>query len=509
MDVFREYKPLRNKIAHLALEDALGVIWAYCQYLQIDDFSFPREIEVLNSFLNDDVPQRFIAEWELELLAKEVILNGNIVASKDRTLRSWKTMSEIVNGIKDLENRIYGHFGSSEKMLIELIRIAHRQFIWQASAPNSATTIRYFKIFNRPGIDEICIGKTGLSIWKTYMCATACMGCFLGRPAIAIPFRNEIKALSTEDFDKFFAFTSKPIAELKTKLKAEQQYTSDFAYAFNSLRAYPLVRMSYQGVDSYVCPLMTLLFWKFTGGLYYEFMGVPKFANEFGDGFHEYVGEVIEQTCFAPIQRWGEKSYAIGKLEKRTVDWIVADENSALFLECKAKRISWGAKASLSDLAPLEADIDSMASAVVQVYKTLADHLNNYYPHLSVKEGRKIFPVVVTLENWRLFGAVMMDKLAEAVASKLCVAGLTSDLVEKMPYSVFAVEELEVGLQIMNTNGIDGFMEGKLKSLEMRNWDWHGYMTNRYPKSFPAKRLFQDEYDAMFSELFLAQNAGA
>jgi len=56
---------------------------------------------------------------------------------------------------------------------------------------------------------------------------------------------------------------------------------------------------------------------------------------------------------------------------------------------------------------------------------------------------------------------------------------------------------------------VDGFIEGKVNSAEMRHWDWHGYMTNRYSKSFPAKRLFQDEYDEMFSELFRTQNAGA
>jgi hypothetical protein len=509
VDVFREYKPIRNKIALLAVEDALGVIWAYCQYLQLDVFSFPKEIEVLNSFIRDDFPQRFISEWELELLAKEVILNGNMLASKGRTLRTWNTLSETVNAIKDLENRIYGHFGSSGSVLVEMIRIAHRQFIWQANPPNSATTIRYFKIFNRPGIDEICQERIGLDVWQTYMCGIAVMGFFLDRPAIAIPFKNEIRALSIGDFEKFFAFSSKPIADLKSKLKAEQQYNADFAYAYNSLRTHPLVRMAYQGGESYVCPLMTLLFWKFTGGLYYELIGVPSFANEFGEGFQSYVGEVIEQTCSAPIERFGEVPYAVGKLEKRTVDWIVADERSALFLECKSKRLSWGAKASLSDLRPLEADIDSMASAVVQVYKTLTDHLNNLYPHFPAKEGRKIFPAIVTLENWRMFGPVMMNKLAEAVTLKLNTAGLSPNLAEEMPYSVFAVEELEVGLQIINVNGIDGFIEGKLSSREMRQWDWHAYMTKSYPNSFPAKRLFQEEYDEMFSELFRAQNASS
>src|ERR1700730_5001791 len=112
MDVYQEYKPIRNEIALLSVEDALGVIWAYCQYLQIDHFQFPKEIEVAKLYLQLDVPQRCISEWELELLAKEVILNGSTVALKGRTLRAWKTLSELVNSLKELENRIYRQFGS-------------------------------------------------------------------------------------------------------------------------------------------------------------------------------------------------------------------------------------------------------------------------------------------------------------------------------------------------------------------------------------------------------------
>src|SRR5438552_18673621 len=108
MDVFREYKPIRNKIALLAIEDALSVIWAYAQYLQVDDFHFPRAIEVLDRFLALDVPRQWISEWELELLAKEVILNSGTVSSKGLSLRSWRTLSEYVNMLKDFENRIYG-----------------------------------------------------------------------------------------------------------------------------------------------------------------------------------------------------------------------------------------------------------------------------------------------------------------------------------------------------------------------------------------------------------------
>jgi hypothetical protein len=506
MNVFNAYKPLRNRISSFAVNDSLAVIWAYCQFLQIKGFRFPEEIEVPNSFLHLKPPQQWISEWELELLAKEIILNGNLVASKGRTLRAWKNLSGLVNELKSLENLIYGEFGSQEKILVELVRVAHRQFIWQANRPNTASTIRYFKIFNRKAIDEICREKIGLSIWETYMCGVASMGFFLDRPAIAIPFKSEIKALPVDAFARFFAFTSKSISELRSQLKTEQRYDETFSYAYNSLRAFPLLRMTYQGSEALVCPLMTLLYWRFTSGLYYEFISVPQFANEFGEGFQNYVGEVIERACPDPMQRLDEQLYVVGKSEKRTVDWIVSDANSALFLECKAKRISWGAKAALTDLGLLETDIAYMATAVVQIYKTILDYRNNAYSHFPDKKGRKIFPAVITLENWRIFGPVMINKLADAVTLKLNEAAIPPILVEEMPYSIWAIEDLEVGLQIMNANGIASFMEGKLRDPEKRQWDWHGYMTNSYRKSFPAKKLFEKEYDEMFSNLFQQQS---
>jgi hypothetical protein len=191
-----------------------------------------------------------------------VILNGNAVASKGRTLRAWNTLSELINSIKGFENNIYGTFGGSDNVLVELNRIAHRQFIWQSNAPNSALTIRYFRIFNRPMIDKICQDRIGLNIWQLYMCGVACMGLLFTHPAVGIPFKCEIKALTVEMIDKFFTFTSKPLSDLKVLVKDGQQYNENYAYAFNSLRAVPLVRMSYQGRDSYVCPLMTLLYWR-------------------------------------------------------------------------------------------------------------------------------------------------------------------------------------------------------------------------------------------------------
>jgi hypothetical protein len=507
MDVFQEYKPLRNKIALLARDDALRVIWAYSQYLQINRFQIPNDIEVHPRFYDTDPPQKLISEWELELLAKEVLLNANLVASKGRTLRVWKALAEILNSIKDLENRIYGNFGSDVR--VELIRIAHRQFIWQGHPPNPATTIRYFTIFNRPGINQICSDRLGLDVQQILMCGMTCMGSFLDRPALNLGFTSTIASLPAETFGKFLSIASRTLSDLKQILKADQRYNENFAYAYNSLRAYPLVRMSYFGEEAFVCPIPTLLFWKITGGLYYELVDDPRFANEFGDAFQTYVGDVVERACPDPkIQRLAEQEYSVGKQRKRTVDWIVADEQAALFLECKVKRLAFGAKVSLTDLGPLEAEIDNMATAVVQIYKTISDYLDNRYSHFPVKQGRKIYPAVVTLENWHMFGPVMLTRLEEAVTAKLKEAALPPEWANEMRYSVWPVEELEVGLQIMNSVPIVDFVDGKLNDPEMQRWAWHPYMTKCFSQHFPAKMLFGEEFNDIFANLIAAERLG-
>jgi hypothetical protein len=240
-----------------------------------------------------------------------------------------------------------------------------------------------------------------------------------------------------------------------------------------------------------------------TGGLYYDLIDDPRFANPFGESFQEYVGQVWQRVITNRAMRiLPEQEYGPKKARKRSVDWIIADEHSAVFLECKAKRLSWGAKASLNDLTQLEADIDSMAVAVIQVYKTIGDYQEGLYSHFEHKVERRIYPVIVTLENWRMFGPAMLDRLRNAVIDGLkAEAAVPKDYVEKMPYTVMAIEDLEVGSQIINSVGIADFFDGKLNDAEMRTWEWHGYMTQRFPKHFPARRPFDAEYEQLFGNV--------
>jgi hypothetical protein len=500
MDVFSAYKPLRNKIAKLGLEESLRAIWGYSQFLQIEQFSFPSDIEVDRKFVEAKIPQALVSEWELELLAKEVILNSGPLTDKSFSLKRWKIFSEILNGVKSLEGQIYKSFGSTDNVLIEMIRIAHRQFQWRADPPNAATTIRYYLIFNRPDIDEICISKLNLSVRDIYLCGMASMGSFLSHAATKYPMTSEIPTVTQEKVDRFLLFASRSVSDLRKLLKVEQRFDANFAYAFNSLRTYPLVLTS--AIDGVLlCPIPTLLFWRITKGLYYELVAESAFANAFGASFQRYVGDSIDRACIErKVQKLAEAEYGPKALNKRSVDWIVYDDSGALFVECKARRLSWDAKSALIDLAPLNKDVDGLASSVVQVYKTARDYLDGQYPHFPFRTERKIYPVVVTLENWHVFGPVMMKMLDEAIVRQLSEENIPADITKKMPYSIWSIGDLEEGFQLLEANSIVSFMDGKLDDPEMKQWEWRPYIGKQFPKA-RMKALFSAEYDDMFSEI--------
>jgi len=99
----------------LKLDDALYVLWAYSKYLQIHDFEMPNDIEVIGEFTRADFPQKFISEWTLESLVREVILHAGRIAERNRTLKKWDHFAQIANLLRKLESEI------SEKFVTKII----------------------------------------------------------------------------------------------------------------------------------------------------------------------------------------------------------------------------------------------------------------------------------------------------------------------------------------------------------------------------------------------------
>ncbi len=73
--VYEQYKQLRNRIRSTSIEDNMYVIWAYSQNLLLDN-PIPPDIEVHQDYLAKNFVQKGLYPWDLEILAKETILNA-------------------------------------------------------------------------------------------------------------------------------------------------------------------------------------------------------------------------------------------------------------------------------------------------------------------------------------------------------------------------------------------------------------------------------------------------
>lgn len=167
------YKPLRNNLRQLAFLECLSTLRAYIQYFSFST-PLPTGIRVAPQFYSR-IP--IVYGWQLELLTKEVILNCPDQGGED--FRSWNTLADALNKLRDLENGTAKAYPKDYNVLLEMFRIAHRQFPWQQPQRATRALSRYFKIFSTPDLSALIAQKTGLDAYQLYSIGLALTGFFM------------------------------------------------------------------------------------------------------------------------------------------------------------------------------------------------------------------------------------------------------------------------------------------------------------------------------------------
>jgi hypothetical protein len=497
--IFDLYKPLRNHLRPLYIEDALYVIWAYFQHMQFNN-AIPADIQVDGSFINaKSVPERGVFEWELSVIAREVIIHAQDLPNPNNiTLRKWDYLAGAVNKLKHLENNAWPLFGNMENVQLELNRIAHRQFRWQEDRPDQTQYTRYYKIFSSPELEKIVKEKIGLTVKEWYMIGLALVGSYLHHYKLNIDPKIQIATLDIEKFNRFISHVALDYSSLKERLTTSQQLNEKFVYTFNAMASHPIIKWK----EFLLCPIPTFLYWRITDGLYYEVCDSPVFGNAFGSAFQSYVGEAIQASnSMDRFQIFPEEEYTVGKFRKDSVDWIIDEKNAALFVECKTKRMRIDAKAELISDDVLQQELEKMAEFIIQVYKSIKDYKEDRYPSYKHQKNRKVFPLILTLENWYLFGDKLMTDLNAKVVEKFIEQKLPLEWLEEMPYSMSAIDEFERVLQVIQEVGIEKFFSQK-GTPEKRLWSLGPYMTTEFPENYRrVKALFPKDFEKIYSDL--------
>jgi len=349
-----------------------------------------------------------------------------------------------------------------------------------------------------PPLRKILNDTTELSLDELFLFGMALLGTFFHKFAIFYPPNIQIHGLSPDGLDRFLRHFSHNVHDLRILLQNEQEMNDGFLYAYHPLRAFPLIIIKYQGRDSLICPLPTLLFWRFTSGVYYEICGKPGFDNAFGDAFQWYVGQVIERGTRRENTRvYPEAQYWIGKDSKRTVDWIVEQDGAALFVEAKTKRLAHQAKVEIIEKDILPVELDKLAAMVVQAYKSIHDYKAGHYPHFPFDPNRKIYPLVVTLEDWILMGPPLINELRADVILRLEKESIPTTVIEEMPFSVCAIHEFEQAIQVMDRVGLHTVMQGKVE-WPRQEWTFAAFLRDGFHDHWKQARfIFEEEFESI------------
>ena len=409
MASFRDlYKQFRRQIRKLGREDTLRVIWGYSLFLQIEGFNFPNDVEAGKQFIESEYPPAIVGEWELELLTKEVLIHGQKTIEGAATFRQWSTMARTLKLLRDFENQLAKKYHSPENFQIEILRIANRQFRWQSNRPNAAGLMRFYLVFGDPEINESCKRITGLSVSDILLCGLALMGVFQKVPNTKGIVEGELsKFLSESTIKRFLLLTSRGAEEISALLREQQHFDERFPYAYNCIREFPLIRF-YETREFVVCPIPTLLYWRATSGLYYDLRADPGFQKAFGSSFEAYVRKVaVRARTTSRYQVVGEFAYVPKKRRKRSADLFLTDGENTLFIECKAKRLTWASKEGLNDTSALQKDLGYLSQAIVQSYKTASDFQKGQYGTHGAGLGKKFTRSLLPLKigTWLAHGS--------------------------------------------------------------------------------------------------------
>ena len=137
-----------------------------------------------------------------------------------------------------------------------------------------------------------------------------------------------------------------------------------------------------------------------------------------------------------------------------------------------------------------------MANFIVQIYKTIVDYDDGKYPHLKFDKDKQVYPLLVTLEEWFLFGSQALDILDEKIRSKLNSLSISSKILDDKPYMICSVEGLDLLMQVSSKYSIDEIFRDKNKDVETRTWHLEIYIKDKYKEAVSKiKPLFKEEFN--------------
>lgn len=396
-------------------EEFIQLLWA-THVLQTDNPDparrYLRSDTIPNGAIRADMPNQYsIYKWELETLANELMTVPKIKPKKNgptRVLR-WDHFGaslECVNWLRKLEKAEYRIQKKRRDILIEMGRIAARQFDWQRGFVNLPQFYRNAFVYGQGVCAKQFEETNGITLNRFSEIGFMLFVALSNSPVVRND--NSLRALGTsweevETVLSLIALDFPKAAKLARTQRRNTIHTSDKA---SILRQAPCLRFGDQG-ERIRAPLPELILERVTSGVFYDVVkGGGPVRDDYGKRFEEYSLEHLRKSL-GGLSWQPEFQY---RKKPNTLDTpdILCERNGqiSLAIECKATRMSHEAMFGAN---PLRArGYQDLIKAVFQLWRFFS-HCRRGYVGRTVDD--EAVGVVLTLDNW----LVMSDSLRKHV----------------------------------------------------------------------------------------------
>ncbi|HXU25935.1 MAG TPA: hypothetical protein VN698_01795 [Bacteroidia bacterium] len=450
-DLELRYKQFQEKTSCLNVIDSIYTVWALMNNFQFD-IPLPNDIQIIKESSIIERRLNSANEWELEFILKEILKNG-LLGSSQYNLKENRFLSGLTQNCRFLEDNLYAalNINENEEIIFKYtFNQFHRQFVWQEQMNLNSILYRYYKIFSYLDLDKIIENKIGMKTFDIIRVGFYLTFCFFKRFFWELPLKSGITSITNEALNKFIGIFATQYDDLRKQLIQMNDFDHEMFYKYTPLRGNPLIILN----DKLYCPIVTSFVWQYTSGLYYRMYNEEGFSNAFGKSFQDYIGFIINKAIGKEFKLIPEAKYIQNGDTKDSIDWIIEDVNSYLFIECKTKRLLFTAKTELKDDVSLKKELDKMASFIIQSYKTISDCRKSLYTNLEYNKNKKAFLLILTLEDWFISNSLYYFKLRENVIDKIKELGIDESIVNDIPFFINSTSFFEKEIQLISHIGI-------------------------------------------------------
>lgn len=442
----RHRKKIQNMLASSVDESFFQMIWATDalqtgrQEIASQYLKFPVEFAV-----SDIASEYAVQKWELETLIGLLLLTKKaaLKSEKHRVLNcaNFTVIAKLINNLRALEDVESGIFLKRLDVMLEMHRIAQRQFPWQRGYANKYRLYRYAYIYGRGECAEYFKQTYGLTMNEFSLVSFALYVAFQKQPWLMKSYSMEGVGITPVIFSAALNLLSAPLVQVRRDAVKLQDTRLPVAYQPNLLRRTPVI--SFGGNNEKLCaPLPELIILRATSGIFYDLIkGGAHLRNEASERFESYCAQYISATMERFDVVRSHKYRCRGK-DFDTPDILIKDgEEIVVVVECKARKLSFGAQFANDPIEEAKSAYNEIAKGVFQIWQ--------YFSHVrrNLIQAENVSPsvqgMVLTLDTWLM----MSNELKEYVLATATAIAAEKDLEitddDRRPVVFCTVEDLE------------------------------------------------------------------